>query len=149
MADSIVIPLEIWQAPQGDVVLVYSERECSIYFACWTDEREPAAFVGHLAFMRVWGVRSFPREFLPYHPDPETLTRSYIIEVLDSDLVKGHRAYRERHYPNASSAHLAPKHFVVGGHDIYHEILADAFVVSTIPREGIVEPRLLRLLEDA
>ena len=35
MIDATIIPLDFWQAPQGDVILVYSEHECSIYFACW------------------------------------------------------------------------------------------------------------------
>jgi hypothetical protein len=30
------IRLAAWRDPQGEVLLVYSEAECSIYFGCWT-----------------------------------------------------------------------------------------------------------------
>lgn len=39
------IPLGSWQDPQGDVVLIYSEFECSISFACWDKRGVPADYV--------------------------------------------------------------------------------------------------------
>jgi len=41
------------------------------------------------------------------------------------------------------------KHFVVMGHDIYHEILAVGFTASTIPAKTIQDPRLLELIRNA
>jgi hypothetical protein len=142
MARSVKIPLEIWQDPQGDVLLVYSEAECSVYFACWNEPGVSTDFIGHLTFEKVCAVRSFPREYLPYQPEPSS-AKSSVIQVFDSELAAEHLEYRKRHYPNFIGA--APNHFVVPGHDIYHEILADRFNVATILREGITDPRLLRL----
>src|SRR5215470_15271824 len=98
MPRSVKMPLEIWQDPQGDVLLVYSEAECSVYFACWNEAGEPADFIGHLTFKQVRAVRSFPREYLPYQPEPSS-AKSWVIQVFDSELVEEHLAYRKRHYP--------------------------------------------------
>lgn len=148
MAKAIAIPLDIWRDPQGDIVLVYSEMECSIYFACWKAQAEPADFLGHLSFSGASAVRSFRREFLPYQIQPHAL-KSCILEIPDSDFAKEHLAYRRAHYPDSPGTQYVPKHFVVDGHDIYHEILAKAFVASAIPCAAIADPRLKRLIEYA
>jgi hypothetical protein len=31
---AVQIPLEVWQDPQGDIILNISERECNAYFGC-------------------------------------------------------------------------------------------------------------------
>jgi|SRR3974390_2086878 len=145
MIDATIIPLDFWQAPQGDVILVYSEHECSIYFACWKSAAVPADFIGHLSFERASCVRSFGREYLPYRFQ-STSHHSYILQIPDSELLREHVAYRKIHYPNSPANLLDRNHYVVKGHDIYHEILARDFTASTIPKQDLTDPRLLRLI---
>jgi hypothetical protein len=149
MTDAIAIPLEIWQDPQGDVILIYSEKECSAYFGCWKAAGEPADFIGRLSFDHAWGVRSYRREFMPYRLNPPHMRPSWIWRIPESELVKEHVLYRQQHYPESVARIPVPNHFVVHGHDIYHEILADDFDVSTIRNEEVADPRLLRLIQDA
>lgn len=137
------IPLEFWQDPQSDVILIYGEHECAVYFRCWSSAGVPAGYIGQLVFRNVSAVRSFPREFLPYQIKDHR-EHSYVLQVSDSDLALDYVNYRKLHYP--SSPLLEKMHFVVAGHDIYHEILAESFVASTIPKTEIVETRLLRLI---
>lgn len=144
MTDAIVIPLGFWQNPQSDVILVYSECECSIYFACWKAAGIPADFIGQVSFEHASAVRSFTREYLPYR-FPTHNHHSYILQIPNSDLVEEHVAYRQRHYPN-SPERSKPIHYVVVGHDIYHEILADNFTAKAIPNQNVQDPRLLRLI---
>jgi hypothetical protein len=144
MTEATVIPLKSWQDPQGDVVLLYSERECSIFFPCWLSSGKPADYIGHLSFEHASAVRSFGREFLPYRL-PEHRHRSYILAVPDSDMVREYAAYRRQQY-RQFPPRPAPKQFVVVGHDIYHEILAAGFTESTIPRQEISDERLFRLV---
>ena len=148
MIDAVAIPLEFWQDPQGDVILIYSEHECSVYFACWVTAGEPATFIGHLLFDHAWGVRSFRREFSPYQISNPA--KSEILRVQDSELVREHVAYRQSHYPHLPPSKLVvPNHYVVSGHDIYHEILADGFTCNKIPNHHVTDPRLLRLITNA
>ena len=142
MPDAIAIPLDFWQDPQGDVLLAYSERECSIYFPCWDADGNPANFIGHLLFEHAVGARSFPHEYLPYKIEPHK-HHSYILRIPESSFVHEHIEYRKRCYPNTRITDV--KHYVVVGHDIYHEILADGFTASTIPVKDIQDPRLVRL----
>ena len=145
MTDSTAIPLEVWPDPKGDIILVYSEHECSVYFNCWITAGKSADFLGRLSFERAVGVRSFTREFLPYRI-PTNSGHSYVLHIPDSDLVREHVTYRQQHYANSSFRPPVPKHFVVVGHDIYHEILADIFTATTIPKQNVTDPRLLRLI---
>jgi len=147
MIDAVAIPLEIWQDPQGDVILIYSEYECSIYFACWAAAGEPANFIGHLSFNRPCSVRGFHREFSPYQVSNPG--KSEILCVPDSELVRQHLAYQQRHYSHLRPRLVAPNHYVVRGHDIYHEILADGFTCDKVPNQNVTDPRLLRLITNA
>lgn len=144
MTDAIVIPLEFWQDPQGDVILIYSEHECSVYLACWKSTGEPADFIGHLSFEHASVVRSFTREFLPYRL-PRHDHRSYILRIPESELIHEHVAYRQQRYPHMPTL-PTPNHYVVVGHDIYHEILANSLVAGTIPNPNVIDPRLRRLI---
>jgi hypothetical protein len=144
MPAPIVTPLDFWLDPQGDVILIYSEHECLIYCACWIAAGERADFIGQLSFERGRGVRSYRREHLPYHL-PKHECHSWILQIPDSDFVREHLAYRNEHYSDSASKQTAPNHYVVAGHDIYHEILANGFTASTILRRDITDPRLLRL----
>ena len=144
MSLPIVIPLDFWQDPQGDLILIYSEHECVIYCACWVASGERADFIGKLSFERGRGVRSYGREYLPYEL-PKHGYNSWILQIPDSDLIQQHLAYRRKHYPDSPAKQKVPNHYVVAGHDIYHEILADGFTTSTVLRSDISDPRLLRL----
>ncbi len=146
MSTALVIPLRSWQDPQGDVILVYSEHECSVLFACWQSPGEPADYIACLSFQHAAAARSFRREFCPYEL-PEHREHSYIIRVQESDLLRDHFHYRERTYPGSPGAD--PLHFVVVGHDIYHEVLAVGFSESTIPLAEVTDPRLASLQRNA
>jgi hypothetical protein len=146
MTDAIIVPLDIWQDPQGDVILVYSEYECSVYFNCWTSSAIPADFIAQLSFERASLVQSYRREFLPYRVARHS-GHSYILRIPDSALVRDHTSCRQKHYPNSSRfEHPTPEHYVVVGHDIYHEILAMGFTTTRIPKQSISDHRLLRLI---
>ena len=108
------ITLEFWQDPQSDVILIYSERECSVYFRCWSSAGVPADYIGQLAFRGVSAVRSFPSEFLPYRITHHN-EKSYVLKVADSDLASDYVDYRKLHYPEFPIRE--DTHFVVTGHD--------------------------------
>ncbi len=59
MINANIIPLEFWKDPQSDVIVIFSEGECSVYFSCWTHAGEPADFIGKLSFNGAAAVR-FP-----------------------------------------------------------------------------------------
>ena len=145
------IPLAAWQDPQGDVLLVYSEAECSIYFGCWTNAGQPADYVCRLRFKGAKGVRSYPREFVPY--DYTSRHHSSILEVEASpwraEQIEKHWRLSETVYTSHPPLPFEVRHFVVKGHDIYHEILAAEFEESRIERKDINEPRLLALIDAA
>jgi len=130
MMEANIIPLEFWKDPQSDVILVYGERECSVYFRRWSSAGVPADYIGELSFEGASAVRSFDREFIPYQTKRHE--KSYILQVPDSDLARNRVEYRKRHYPQYLIS--GKTHFVVVGHDIYHEILATKFTAATINR---------------
>ena len=143
VTDTLVLPLPFWQDPQGDVVLIYSEAECSVYLSCWFSSGEPVDFIEHLSFEHASAARCFSREFLPYRIPTHT-GHSYILQIPDSEFVREHLAYRQRHYPQFPGKEK--RHFVVVGHDIYHEILATEFRAQTIPHREVRDVRLLKLV---
>jgi hypothetical protein len=143
-----VIPLEFWRDPQGNIILIFSEHECSVYFGCWNDAGQPADFIGHLSFLRASAARSFNREFLPYHASQHQ-NRSYILSITDSEFIREHNAYRQQHYPGSPANMRELVHYVVPGHDIYHEILAASLKAMKIPINEITDDRLRRLIDDA
>src|SRR6266404_2738869 len=110
MAQVTVISLELWQDPQGDVILIFSERESSVYFGCWSTAGEPADFLGHLSFQRASAARSFAREFLPYRV-PKHDYRSYVLSITDSEFIREQMAYRQQHYPGSSADARCPVHY--------------------------------------
>lgn len=143
MKNAIPTALDFWQDPQSDIILIYSENECSVSFRCWSDAGVPADFIGQLTFSGAAAVRSFHREFVPYQTAEHGL-KSYILKVIDSDLTREHVEYRNLHYPNSPITEKT--HFVVVGHDIYHEVLASSFVSTTISNAAVDDPRLLKLI---
>jgi hypothetical protein len=146
MSQVTIIPLDVWKNPQGDVILIFSERECSVYFGCWSAAGEPADFIAHLSFQCASAARSFGREFLPYQVPKHEYQHSYILSIADSEFVREHIDYRQRHYPNDTRDRI---HFVVDGHDIYHDILAASFTVTKIPNQKVTDIRLRKLIDAA
>lgn len=146
--EATTVPIKSWQDPQGDIVLVYSEHECSIFFGCWVASGEPADYICHLSFQLAAVVRSFPREILPYR-FPLNTTRPCILRIPDSDLLRELVVYRQRHYPQLPFDPSQYRHFVITGHDIYHEILATGFSEATIPASELNDERLLALNRNA
>jgi hypothetical protein len=39
---AVPISLNVWQDPQGNVVLHHSREDCNVFFGCWTEASEPA-----------------------------------------------------------------------------------------------------------
>jgi hypothetical protein len=139
MKDANIVPLQFWQDPQSNVILIYGEHECSVYFNCWTSAGVDADFIGKLSFEGASAVRSFAREFIPYQTERHG-QKSWILQVPDSDLARERVDYRKKHYPKSPISEAI--HFVVVGHDIYHEILATAFTATTIPKAEVTDARL-------
>jgi hypothetical protein len=146
MAEVTVIPLDFWKDPQGDVILIFSEYECSVYFGCWSAAGEPADFILQLSFQHASTARSFNREFLPYRI-PKHEARSYILSITNSEFIDDHFAYRKLHYPQSRVDDHKRVHYVIVGHDIYHEVLAASFTVTKISKQGITEARLRKLAD--
>jgi hypothetical protein len=147
MPEPIEIPLQCWCDPQGDSLLIYTAKECSIYRGCWVASAEPADYICHLAFHDVSAVRSYPREFVPYQRTPTH--HSSLLCILDSDLIQEHIAYRQRHYPSSVRDTLRLRHYIVSGHDFYLDILATGFTEATIPHSQIADERLLQFIRNA
>ena len=143
MIGADIIPLQFWQDPQSDVILIYGGCECSVYFRCWESAAISADYIGHLSFEGASAVRSFPREYHPYRTR-DVGQRSYILRVEDSDLARDYIDYRTRHYPQFRIEEKT--HYVVLGHDIYHEILATSFATAMIRKVQITDARLLGLI---
>ena len=153
------ILLNVWKDPQGDVILVYSEHECSVYFGCWLDGGKPADYICQLSFFLLvvgsampgaLAVRSFPGEFLPYEI-VEGRSHSDIYEIEDSPWLAERAAYSRRMSEEVYKTPPLPfatRHLVAKGHDIYHEILADGFREEKVERRAITDKRLLALLWD-
>ena len=144
------IPLGSWQDPQGDVVLVYSLFECSIFFGCWDEAGVPADYVCLLSFTAAVATRSFPREYIPYEIEPAE-HKSYVLEVVDSpwlhDQQRERKRLQETVYRHNPGRPWDARHFVVTGHDIYHEILAASYKESRVYKADITDPRLLALID--
>lgn len=80
---AIQIPLEVWQNPQGDVILNVSESECAVYFGCWNEDGSPAEYLAKITFKGFWSTNFTHAEYIEY--EYESLHHSYILEVTDSE----------------------------------------------------------------
>lgn len=147
MDRAVEIPLQFWADPQGDSVVMYSARECLVFRGCWVVPGEPADFISCLSFHGVQAVHCFPREYLS-NPHLTFALPSSVLSLSDSTLIQEHREFRQRHYPNAW---FDPKlrHFIVRGHDFYHEILALGFTETAVQAGEILDPQLRQLLQEA
>jgi hypothetical protein len=121
------IKLERWQSPVEDVLLLYSEGTCIVYFLIQSDtgDQLDECCIGKLQFFGAHAVRSFRTEVLPYY-DHQHDYHSYILEVFQSpwraEALVG--IYSEQ---LKASLLARARHFIVAGHDIYHEIVAESY----------------------
>ncbi len=126
------IKLQRWQSPVEDVLLLFSERICIVYFFVRDDSGNgiDESCIGKLEFHGAHAVRSSRTEVLPYY-DHDHVYHSSILEVFDSK-------WREEALAGVYSEKLAAsilktlRHFIVAGHDIYHEIAAESYVEQYI-----------------
>jgi hypothetical protein len=63
---AIQLPLEVWQDPQGDVILNVSERECNVFFGCWNEDSSPADFIAKITFEGCRATKFTHSEYLDY-----------------------------------------------------------------------------------
>ena len=128
----VPIPLQVWQDPQGDVVLNHSRDQCSVSFACWEAAGDPADYLCRLIFNRAWAVRGVRSEFLPY--ESKAHHRSCIYEVLESEWLERETALRSQSYPEWRSWEGKQyHHYVVQGHDNFVEVIALGFEEQIVP----------------
>jgi hypothetical protein len=131
------IPLEVWQDPQGDVILNISERECNAYFGCWNEDSTPADYIAKISFI---GCKSsiFSRsEFLDY--DYEHLYHSYILRVLNSKWLEAQINKDNKLYPHNRKLINDYNHYVIKGHDVFIEVIARDFILEKINKENAGE----------
>jgi hypothetical protein len=115
------IPLREWQDPVEDVAILLSERRCTVYFSVGESEK-----IGRLSFEGVWATRSVRTEVAPFD-DTASGYSSYIIEVFDSSWPA---EVEHGFYTESARARLynESRHFLVKGHDVYHEVLCRGYV---------------------
>jgi len=138
------IPLQEWQAPQEDVVLHFSEGSSEIYFRVWNEDSNLRDdIIGRLSFEGAWSVRSVKSECCPYLTDFEG--RSSILEVVESDWYKEIEMY---YYSDFSRSTLQnnSRHYIVKGHDIFFEILAEGYKEEYINKEYFNFPSIMKEL---
>jgi hypothetical protein len=144
---AIPLPLEVWQDPQGNVVLHHSREGCSVYFGCWAEAGEPADYLCRLTFHHAWAVRGFNLECLPYRAQEHNY-RSYIYRVEGSAWLEQVSEQRQACYPEwkrwDGREYL---HYVVSGHDNYYDVIAAGYNAQIIPEGEAGE--MVRLIREA
>lgn len=133
------IALSQWQDPVNDVAVVFSEGTCCVYFFVRDSE-----LLGKLSFDGVWAIRGVRTEIAPYM-DRESHLGSHILEVFDSlwpsEIECGF--YGEQ---SKKRLHKESRHFLVKGHDIYHEILCTDYSEQYLSKTDEEYPFALRVL---
>lgn len=114
------IELKEWQNHVEDVASIFSERKCNVYFYV-----RDSNIIGKLSFEGAWAFRSVRTEVDPY-VDSECDFSSYILEVFNSSWPS---EIEFGFYTKFSkmNLHNESKHYLVKGHDIYHEILCQKY----------------------
>lgn len=129
---AVEVPLGVWPDPQGNPLLLISERLTLVFLGCWDASAEPANYACRLAFEHGWASRAMKVEFLPYQINATGTSPLY--EVIDSSYLGEATAWRSRVYPEWKNWDTkAYRHFVVSGHDTYVEIIAKSFREDRIP----------------
>jgi hypothetical protein len=113
------IPLQQWQDHVENIAVVFSDAACSIYFFVRDSE-----LIGKLSFDCAVACRSVCTEVAPYEARESSLS-SYILEICHSpwpaEIEFGF--YTEQ----ARVRNSEKRHFLVKGHDVYHEVLCREF----------------------
>jgi len=132
------IPLEVWQDPQGDVVLQISEHECFVYFGCWDENGEPADFLAKLTF-DCKEAKYIKSDFVPYKRN--NLHNHSCIFIVENSLWLNN--YIERKIkrnplvknPEKTWDDKSLKHYIIQGHDIYVELISSGYILEKIPSQ--------------
>ena len=128
---AVAIPLKVWQDPQGNPLLINSERRCEIFFGCWEEAGTPANYICRIEFNSAWAIRSYGIEYLPYEIKEQK--HSAIFEIENSKWLKESSDYRLKSYPEWKNwDKKIYHHFVVQGHDEFVEVLAESYKEETI-----------------
>lgn len=148
---ALKIPIDVWQDPQGDIVLNTSERECTVFFGCWDEQGDPANYLSKISFKNCLASKYTHSQFLPYKIY-EDKAHSYILKIENSTWLRELIDEKRKLYP--AEIHIGLSwdkkkyvHFVVQGHDAYIDIIATEFNIEIIPRERAGE--LVRLIDEA
>jgi len=149
--NAIGIPIDVWQDPQGDIVLNTSGKECTVFFGCWDEQGDPANYLSKILFKNCWASKYTHSEFLPYKIYGGK-AHSYILKVENSTWLRKLIDEKREVYP--SDIHIGFSwdkkeyvHFVVQGHDAYIDIIATEFNIEIIPRDRAGD--LVRLIDEA
>jgi hypothetical protein len=135
---AITIPLKVWQDPQSNPLLIFSESIRVVYIGCWIEAGVPADYVCKIAFKAGWASRFYAIEHLPY--EIKEFHRSSVYEVKDSSWVKESSKRRLECYPEWKTwDNTTYRHFIIGGHDNYIEIIAEDFTEEIISIEKVRE----------
>lgn len=132
------ISLEVWQDPQGEVVLHSSDRKTCIYFGCWDEKGDPAGYLAKIIFEHCCATKFVHSSYPPYEVTGER-SRSAILNVFDSQWLRALVERKKELHPNLINPQEAYngklyKHFVVLGHDVYVDVIATGFRIEKIDR---------------
>lgn len=142
---AIQIPLSVWPDPQGNPLLILSERLTLVYLGCWQATAEPANYACKLVFEHGWASRAMKVEFLPYQTNPTGTSPLY--EVINSSYLRESNGWRLHVYPEWRNWDSTPyRHFVISGHDTYVEVIAESFREERVSIDDVREmmPRFYR-----
>lgn len=136
---AVAIPLKVWQDPQGNPLLVFSEHLSLVFVGCWVEAGAPADYICRLTFNSAWAARSYRIEYLPY-VIKEHLHRSLIYEVVNSTWLEESSYRRSKCYPEWRDGNKRVyHHYVVQGHDEYVEVIAEGFSEEIISEDRFRE----------
>ncbi len=129
-----ILPLPVWQDPQGDIVLRMSETNCNVYFGCWESPGVGANYLANILFNGCTSSRYIKHEFIPYTVNNLTNEHSYILEINNSDWLNQEIAYRGNIYGDKLT--INQRHFLIKSNDMYIELLATDYALQTINEEN-------------
>ncbi len=127
------ISLEVWQDPQGDVVLQISERECFVYFGCWDENGEPADFLAKLTF-DCKEAKYIKSNFVPYKRN-NSHNNSCILSVENSLWLNDYIERKTEHNTEKTLDDKLLKYYIIQGHDVYVELISSGYILEKIPSQ--------------
>jgi len=132
--NAVAIPLKVWQDPQGNPLMIFSEHNCEIYVGCWIEAGIPAEYICKITFISGWASRCYGVEYLPY--EIKEHLRSAIFELTNSLWLKESSEYRLKCYPEWKTwDNLIYHHYIIQGHNNYIEIIAESYKEEVISME--------------